>query len=81
MKTNKIIDVQEMLFRQMKRLDDDTKMLGENSRKEIARSTALYNQATGFIKAVNTNLKIMELAKKDQNRIKDITKYLGLEDE
>lgn len=78
---NKIIEVQEILFREMKRLDDDEIMKGKSATIELARSTALYNQATDFIKAVNTNIKIIEVSKKANKRVEDMINYLGLENE
>ena len=42
---NKIIEVQEILFQEMKRLNNENFLLDDNSNKELARSTAIYNQA------------------------------------
>ena len=76
---NKIIEVQEILFKEMKRLDKEDFLLDNNSSKEIARSTAIYNQATGFIKAVNTNINIMNMAKREGTRVENVIEKLGLE--
>lgn len=77
---NKIIEVQEMLFKEMKRLNDDSFMLDENSNKELARSTALYNQSTNFIKSINTQLSIMQIAKRNETRVENLISQLGLDD-
>ena len=81
---NKIIDIQEMLFKEMKRLDDD-KMLDFTNNKatqnEFARATALYNMSTGFIKSLNANLSIMNLAKREQTKYDELLKQLGLSDD
>lgn len=78
---NKIIEVQEMLFKEMKRLDDD-KMLdftnNKASQQEFARATALYNMSTGFIKTLNSNLTIMNLAKRNEQKYEDLMDKLGL---
>lgn len=78
---NKIIDIQEMLFKEMKRLDDD-KMLdfanNKASQQEFARATALYNMSTGFIKSLNANLTIMNLAKRNSEKYEDLMDKLGL---
>lgn len=78
---NKIIEVQEMLFKEMKRLDDD-KMLdftnNKASQQEFARATALYNMSTGFIKTLNSNLTIMQLAKRNETKYEDLMSKLGL---
>lgn len=78
---NKIIEVQEMLFKEMKRLDDD-KMLdftnNKASQQEFTRATALYNMSTGFIKSLNANLTIMNLAKRNGQKYEDLMNKLGL---
>ena len=78
---NKIIEVQEILFQEMKRLNNENFLLDDNSNKELARSTAIYNQATGFIKAVNANIGIMNMAKREGTRVENIIEKLGLDDE
>ena len=75
---NKIIEVQEILFQEMKRLNSEDFLLDNNSSKEIARSTAIYNQATGFIKAVNANVGIRNMAKKEGTRVESLMEELGL---
>ena len=76
---NKIIEVQEILFQEMKRLNGENFLTDNNCNKEIARSTAIYNQATGFIKAVNTNISIINMAKREGTRVETIIEKLGLE--
>lgn len=81
---NKIIEVQEMLFKEMKRLDDD-KMIdfvnNKAAQQEFTRATALYNMSTGFIKSLNANLTIMQLAKRNEQKYEDLMGKLGLTDE
>lgn len=78
---NKIIEVQEIVFNQLKRLDDN-KTMEEMGAEEIARSNVISNNAQTFIKSVNLNLKIMEFAQRQNRQVKAITKELGLiEDE
>lgn len=78
---NKIIEVQEMLFKEMKRLDDD-KMIdfvnNKAAQQEFTRATALYNMSTGFIKTLNSNLTIMNLAKRNEQKYEDLMDKLGL---
>ena len=80
---NKIIDVQEMLFKEMKRIDSDSFEANNKAQKqeEFQRATALYNMSTGFIKTLNANLNIMNLAKKNEGKYEDLMKKLGLIDE
>ena len=64
---NKIIDIQEIVFKQLKRLDDD-KLMEESGAEEIARSNVISNNAQTFIKSVNTQIKIMEMAERQNHR-------------
>lgn len=81
---NKIIDIQEMLYKEMKRLDDDQMINFTNnkaSQLEFARATQLYNMSTGFVKSLNANITIMNLAKRNEQKYEDLMKKLGLIDE
>lgn len=80
MKNNKIIKIQEMLMREMNRLDDNEYMLN-NGKDEVARSNALTNNATAFIKALNIQLRIKEVAEKTQSTKQSISKELGIDEE
>lgn len=77
METNKIIDVQDMLFTEMKRLSDED-MDTRDLYNEINRATSLYNTSTNFIKAVNTNINIMNMAKRLEVKKEKIMEQLGL---
>lgn len=77
--SNKIITVQEMLMREMQRLDDNDYMK-TNANDEIKRSNALSNQAQAYIKAVNTTLRVIDTSiKQEKNRV-DLLNTLGLID-
>lgn len=78
---NKIIDVQDVLFQEMKRLNNKDFFTDENSKKELERSTAIYNQTTNFIKAINTNIAIRNLARWEETKYDVLIKELGLSDE
>lgn len=77
---NKIIEVQEILFNEMKRLDsaafdyNDSKQ----SQQEFQKATALYNMSTNFIKTLNTNLNIMNLSRKNEIKYEKLLEELGL---
>ena len=77
---NKIIEVQEMLFNQMKRLSKDDFIMDDNLNKELSRSTALYNQSINFIKAINTQLNIIQIAKRSDMKTKELISKLGLDE-
>ena len=78
---NKIIEVQDVLFQEMKRLNNKDFITDENSKKELERSTAIYNQTTNFIKAINTNITIRNLARWEEIKYDVLIKELGLSDE
>lgn len=78
---NKIIEVQDVLFKEMKRLNEEKFIVDENYKKELERSTAIYNQTTNFIKAINTNISIRNLARWEETRYDVLMKELGLSDE
>lgn len=78
---NKIIEVQNVLFQEMKRLNNKDFITDENSKKELERSTAIYNQTTNFIKAINTNIAIRNLARWEETKYDVLIKELGLSDE
>lgn len=77
---NNIITIQEMLMREMKRLDDK-EIMSANANNEIARSNALSNSALTYIKTVNLNIRIMEIADKNETTASIVRKELGLIDE
>ena len=77
---NKIIEVQEMLFNQMKRLSKDDFIMDDNLNKELSRSTALYNQSINFIKAINTQLNIIQIARRSDMKTKELISKLGLDE-
>lgn len=74
---NKLIEIQEIVFNQLKRLDDNDTMRVIGA-EEIARSNVISNNAQTFIKSVNMQLKIMEYADRNKRQVKAITKDLGL---
>jgi len=73
---NRLLDIQEMLFNQMKRLDN--KLPLKEMQNEISRSNALSNNALTIIKSININIKLKELTSKYQTTQEQINKELGL---
>ena len=82
MKTNNnLIKMQEMLMRQMERLDDLDQTIGVDKAEEIARANALSGSAVTFLKSVNVGLRIIEVAKKYETQKDNLTLELGVVDE
>lgn len=74
---NKIIKIQEMLYDEMERLSDD-EVIRTYAKREVSRSQALTQSAGAFIKAINTQLKIKEIAKKNPEYEETLKKELGV---
>lgn len=82
MKTNNnLIKMQEMLMRQMERLDNLDQSIGEDKAEEISRANALSASAVTFLKSVNVGLRIIEVAKKYETQKENLTLELGVADE
>ena len=77
MEKNKMIEVQEIVYRQLQRLDDN-ELMATKCADEIARSNVISNNAQTYIKAVNMQIRVLEFAKKSSSSVKSITKKIGL---
>ena len=81
MKTsNKIIEVQDIVFEQLKRLNNDKEM-EIKAKEEIERANVISNNAQTFIKALNIQLNIMQYADKVDQKVSYMYNKLGLSDE
>ena len=74
---NKLIELQEILFKNIASLDKET----ENVATEIARNNTLSKSGTTFIKAVKLNLRSKEVAGKNEQTIESLKTELGLNHE
>lgn len=80
MKTsNKIIDIQEIVYNQLKRLNNDKEM-EIKAKEEIERANVISNNAQTFIKALNMQLSIMQYADKTEKKVSYMYNKLGLTD-
>lgn len=77
---NKIIEIQETILRQIRRLDNDNTMSTEG-KEEIARSNALTNASQAYIKAVNVQLAVMNAATRAEVTTESLQETLGITDE
>lgn len=77
---SKIIEVQEILFNEMKVLNGETFNYSDSKEKQIEfqKATSLYNMSTNFIKMLNTNLNIMNMAKRNEEKYESLMDKLGL---
>jgi len=74
---NSLFEIQETLMRQIKRIDDET-LHGKDLEQEIARSNAISNTANTYIKTININIRVKELADKFKVTKKSINEEIGL---
>lgn len=77
---NKLIEVQDMIFKQMKRLDNDD-LMKDNAKSEISRGNILSNNAATYLKAVNTGLNINNTATRTRQSLHSLQKELGIIDD
>ena len=75
---NRLIKIQEMLYNQMQRLDDNELIQKGLGNREIQRSGALSQSASAYIKSVNTSLKIKEICKMSPKSEETILKEIGV---
>lgn len=75
---NEIVEIQQMLKRQMHRLDE---AVSKEINIEINRSGALSQNAQAYLKAVSINLRVKEMTKNNPSTEKTILKEIGVIDE
>lgn len=78
--SNNLIKMQEMLMRQMERLDDN-ELMKSDPQTEISRGNALSQSACTFLKSINVGIRIIEVANKYETQKDKLTKELGVVDE
>lgn len=72
---NRLNEIQEMLIKEMNRLDSNGT---EDIIAEVSRSNALSQSALTFIKSINTQIRVREIADKQQKSINLVEKELGI---
>ena len=78
---NKLIRVQEIIFDELNRLSNDEIMKSGFGKREIERSNVISNNAQTFLKLVNANLKIREVAKRNGTQYQKLMEELNLIEE
>lgn len=75
---NNIIEIQDLLMKQMKRLDE---AVAREVTQEIGRSGALSQNAQAYLKAVATTLKVKEMSKRNPATELELLKETGIIEE
>ena len=70
----------KIIINQLERLDD-LDLNNQNAQLEIGRAVAISQNATSYIKTINTGLKILELGKKYNIKEKTICQAIGISHE
>lgn len=78
MKKNNIIEIQDLLMKQMKRLDE---AVAKEIPQEVGRSGALSQNAQAYLKAVGTTLKVKEMSKRNPATELELLKETGIIEE
>lgn len=74
---NKLLDIQDILFKQLKEFEEND-MSAEKLSLEISKANAISNVAITFIKTINLNIRVKEMAEKYSITEEQIKKELGL---
>jgi hypothetical protein len=74
---NDLKKYQKILLNQAERLDNN-EIMKEQGKREIARSGALSQNATAFVKSIQTQLKIVEVSNKYNVEPDTMNDYLGI---
>lgn len=77
-KGNNIIEIQSLLMKQMKRLDE---AVAREIPQEIGRSGALSQNAQAYLKAVATTLKVKEMSRRNPATEIELLKETGIIEE
>lgn len=77
MNNNNLIKIQNMLLKEMENLTN----LNENINEEVLRSNALSNSALNYIKSINTQIKIKEIADRYSIKVTTFMEELGISNE
>ena len=77
MKNNNLIKIQEMLMRQMKRLDNDD-LMEDHCKDEVARGNAISQSANTFLKSVNVGIRVIEMSKNLKLKQETLKNELGI---
>lgn len=74
---NKLVDIQDILFQTLERLNDDEN-IRENPDVEIKRCNAIAKVSSTVVNSVKANIAIMQLADKHETTTELLNEVLGL---
>lgn len=74
---NKLTVINEILFQELERLNNDAYM-DENFEQKIKRSSALQKTALSVVRIAETNIKLLDAADRHNTTIERMNDFLGL---
>lgn len=77
---NNLIKMQEILMKQIERLDDNN-IMKENAQLEISRGNSIALASSTFLKTINIGLRVIESAEKYNMTKDNLSKELGITNE
>ena len=77
MNNNKITLINEVLFQELERLNNDTYMNDEFDKK-LKRSAALQKTALSIVRLAETNIKVVDAADRHATSVERMNDFLGL---
>ena len=72
---NRLIEMQEMIMRQIRRLDN---AISNEISIEVKKSGALSQNAQAYLKSINTSLRVKEMVKKNPLGEKTVLEEIGV---
>lgn len=72
---NRLIEMQEMIMRQIRRLDN---AISNEISIEVKRSGTLSQNAQAYLKSINTSLRVKEMVKKNPLGEKTVLEEIGV---
>ena len=79
--SNKLIRAQEIIFDELERLNDENLMKSGYGKREIERSNVISNNAQSLIKIVNLQLRLKEVARRNETQEKKLLEELNIIEE
>lgn len=76
---NKLTVINEILFQELERLNNDTYMTDDFDKK-LKRSAALQKAALSMVRVAETNIKVLDAAERNTTSVERMNDFLGLKD-
>ena len=74
---NKLTLINEVLFQELERLNNDSYM-NDDFDKKLKRSTALQKAALTMVRISETNIKVLDAAERNATSVERMNDFLGL---